>query len=62
VVDFLKSLGTALPVYVTRPTADGRVAFFTVAAGFVVLIEFLLVLNMVGWGVYGLVELFSKVV
>lgn len=54
--------GASIPVYVTRSDNSSLVGSFSVSAWLAVLIQLLVLANMVGWGVYGLVELALKVV
>lgn len=53
---------TPVPVYVTRKDADGFIGRVTLGAWAIVPPLLLASLNAIGWGVYGLVELASKVV
>lgn len=46
----------AVPVYVTRETADRMVMTYSLAAWMPLLILFLAALNAICWGVIGLVE------
>lgn len=52
-----------IPIYITRPTGPnkttGRVSL---TAWRVILIRDLITANIIGWGIYGLVELVGKVV
>lgn len=49
-----------VPVYVTRPTSRGHIGEITVGAWLVIPIVFLTAFNIIGWGIYGLVELIGK--
>jgi hypothetical protein len=51
----MKRLFFPVPFYVTRPTADGTIASFTVAAVFGVAASILVVANIIVWSVVGLV-------
>lgn len=56
------NLGAAIPLYVTRKDADGETGTWSVSFWVPALAFALTWLNVVGWAVYGLVELISKVV
>jgi hypothetical protein len=51
-----------IPFYVTRKTAWGDTGSLSVGSWALVPIALLVPLNIIGWSVYGLVELVSKVV
>lgn len=51
-----------MPLYVTRKTANGVTGDFSISPGLGVTIFLLVLLNIVGWSLYGLVELGSKAV
>jgi hypothetical protein len=51
-----------IPFYVTRKTACGDTGSLSVGSWALVPIALLVPLNIIGWSVYGLVELVSKVV
>ena len=51
-----------LPVYVTRKTSDGQTGNFSLSPGLAVTLFLLIVLNVGGWSIYGLILLLSKVV
>lgn len=46
-----------LPVYVTRKTAAGQTGDFSLSPGLAVTIFLLIVLNVLGWSIFGLVAL-----
>lgn len=50
-----KGLGTAMPVYVTRQTADGLIAQYSLSLWMTLLAVFLLWANVVAWGIVGLI-------
>ena len=52
----------SIPIYVTRKNNDGEVGTWFVEAHFGVLVLILVALNALGWSIYGIVELISKVV
>lgn len=51
-----------MPVYVTRKNSDGLIASYSISIGWSLVAMFLVLFNVIGWGIYGLVELVSKVV
>lgn len=51
-----------LPVYVTRKSGNGQTGDFSLSPGLAVTLFLLIVLNVAGWSIYGLVELALKVV
>lgn len=57
-----KLLRSIAPVYVTNKTASGLIAKYDMALGFSMLVMFLALINAVGWGIYGVIELVGKVI
>lgn len=57
----LQGLGTSIPVYTTRKTADGYTMTYSMSAWMPFLALFLVVLNMIVWGVIGLYEAYKVV-
>lgn len=55
-MSFLGDLGASAPVYVTRKTAGGVVAHYSLSIWMSLLAMCLVWLNIVVWGVIGLVE------
>ena len=53
--------GKELPIWVSRKNYDGRISQFSVPLWLFMLLGLLVVLNAVGWGVVGLVELVKYV-
>lgn len=51
-----------LPVYVTRKTAAGQTGDFSLSPGLAVSVFLLILLNVVGWSIFGLVALVVKAV
>jgi len=46
-----------VPAWVSRPDSDGMISAFTLPLWLFLIVGVLVLLNMVGWGVVGLVEL-----
>lgn len=55
-------MAEATPVYVTRQTASGLTGALSLSIWMQLLVIFLVWFNIVGWGIYGLVELVTKIV
>jgi hypothetical protein len=53
----IRDLLRAAPVYVTRKTADGFIAHYSLSMGMSLLAMMLIWANIVGWSLYGLYEL-----
>lgn len=51
-----------VPIYVTRQTAGGYVGSFSLASWQYGLVILVVLMNVLGWGVYGIVELVGKVI
>ena len=51
-----------MPVYVTRANADGMIGSFTMSAWMVLLTMLLVWLNVIGWSIYGIVNLIGHVI
>lgn len=52
-----------IPIYVTRPLgSEKRRGYFSVDHRFVLACGAIITFNIIGWGIYGLVELVGKVV
>lgn len=51
-----------IPIYVTRKTGDEVTGQFFVNAWLGLLLLYIFLFNVLGWGIFGLIELFSKVV
>lgn len=51
-----------LPVYVTRKSGAGQTGDFSLSPGFAVTLFLLIVLNILGWSIFGLVVLGEKAV
>jgi len=49
-----------MPVYVTRKTADGMQGDLYIAIVWVFLITLIIAANIIGWGIYGILELIGK--
>jgi hypothetical protein len=47
----------SVPVWVSRPTASGQITAFTLSGWMFMLLAVLLLANLFGWSVVGLVEL-----
>jgi len=52
----LKILGIMAPVYVTRPTADGYIASYSLALYQSLLALLIIWLNVLLWGVIGIIQ------
>jgi hypothetical protein len=55
-------LRTSIPVYVTRENPDGLVGSWFVTGWMAMVVLYVVALNVIGWGIYGLVTLAQKVV
>jgi len=53
----MSDLGKSLPIWVSRKNADGMISTFEVPLWLFMLIGVLALLNVVGWGMYGLYAL-----
>jgi len=52
----------SLPVYVTNPRGDGFIADYSLNVWMAMLIYILILINALGWGIYGVIELLQKVI
>jgi hypothetical protein len=55
--DFFKALNMSTPVYVTRKDGDGRIMSYSMSAWMTLLAMAVIWLNVVAWGIFGMVEL-----
>lgn len=51
-----------LPLHVTRETASGYTGAYYAPAWLATIIVAVVICNIIGWGVYGIVELAGKVI
>lgn len=51
-----------LPIYVTRKTAAGNTGDYSLSPGLALTLMLLILANIAGWSIYGLVVLVTKVV
>lgn len=51
-----------VPIYVTRKSGAGETGDFTLSRGLALAVFLLVLLNVVGWSIFGLVILIEKVV
>lgn len=61
-IDTTRKWSHPLPVWVSRPDADGNIATLTHPLWFVLLMFVIITLNALGWGIYGLVALVSHII
>lgn len=59
---FSGDMVAAIPVYVTRTDADGETGTLSMSIWMQLVVLLLAWLNAVGWSIYGLVELVSKLI
>lgn len=62
VIDPNKKWTHPLPIWVSRKDADDFIATFTVPMWLFLFIGFVVLLNVVGWSVVGLVELVQYII
>lgn len=58
----LQTFVQPMPIYVTRKTADGYTGSYTLPGWQALLMVLIITFNIIGWGLYGLVDLIAKVV